>query len=161
MLLSARVDKKPGEFKDKDNYAGNTKFVEMSLVKGTLIKGFEFYHILKSSFAKAVYMMFMVSEVHPFLDGNGKVARTMMNSELVSGGESKIIIPNVYRDDYIGALRKLTRQTDTSAYIRMMERAHEFSENIYGDDLNEMQQYLESCNAFLEHTDGKLKILRR
>jgi len=28
-------------------------------------------------------MMFLVSEVHPFLDGNGRIARVMMNAELI------------------------------------------------------------------------------
>ena len=64
--------------------------------------------------------MFLVSEVHPFLDGNGRIARVMMNAELVKQGQTKIIIPTVYRDDYIGAIRKLTRQEDPKAYIKML-----------------------------------------
>ena len=100
--------------------------------------------------------------MHPFLDGNGRIARIMMNAELVAGGESKIIIPTVYRDDYLGALRRLTRRSDPLTYIRMMERAHEFSENVYGDDRNAMEAYLKSCNAFMEDTEGKiLKIVPR
>ena len=71
----------------------------------------------------ALYMMFLVSEVHPFDDGNGRIARIMMNAELVRGGSSKIIIPTVYRDDYMLALRRLTRQRDASVFVRMMERA--------------------------------------
>lgn len=161
ILLSARKDKNPGEFKDRDNYAGSTKFVETALVKGSLLQGFNFYQALKAPFARAIYMMFLISEVHPFLDGNGRIARAMMNAELTKEGESKIIIPNVYRDDYIGALRKLTRQSDPDPYIRMMERAHQFSANVFGEDLEVMQVYLESCNAFLEHTEGKLKIINR
>lgn len=42
-------------------------------------------------FAKAVYMTFLVSEVHPFLDGHGRIARVMMNAELSAKGLSKII----------------------------------------------------------------------
>lgn len=54
--------------------------------------------------ARAIYMMFLVTEVHPFDDGNGRIARIMMNAELVNGGSSKIIIPTVYREDYMLAL---------------------------------------------------------
>ncbi len=161
ILLSARTDKNPGQFKDRNNYAGNTKFVDVSLVRGTLIQGFNFYQALTSPFARSIFLMFMISEVHPFLDGNGRIARTMMNAELTKGYESKIIIPNVYRDNYMGALRKLTRQSDPDPYIRMMERAHQFSGNVYDEDIDNMQTFLESCNAFLEHTDGKLKIIGR
>ena len=83
LLLEARKSKMPGVFKDKNNRAGETFFVDFELVKGTLIKGFDFYKALKDPFAKAAYIMFMVSEIHPFLDGNGRIARVMMNAELV------------------------------------------------------------------------------
>ena len=54
--------------------------------------------------------MFTISEIHPFLDGNGRMARVMMNAELVKEDQAKILIPTVYRDDFILALRKMTRQ---------------------------------------------------
>ncbi len=158
ILLSSREEKNPGQFKDKNNFAGSTSFVDFNLVKGTLIQSFDLYKALEQPFAKAAFIMFILSEVHPFLDGNGRLARVMMNAELVKAGQSKIIIPTVFRDDYMGALRKLTRQSETGPYIRMLQKAQEFSENIFGDDMNEMRDYLEKCNAFLEHTEGRLKI---
>ena len=160
-LLSARQNKNPGQFKDKNNRAGNTHFVDLHLVRGTLTKGFEFSTGLTHPFAKAIYMMFLISEVHPFLDGNGRIARVMMNAELVKGKQSKIIIPTVYRDDYMGALKKLTKQSDAKTFIRMMERAREFSKNIYDEDMNQMEKYLEDCETFMEHNEGKLKIIPR
>lgn len=158
VLMSARLSKKPGQFKDKNNRAGETYFVDRELVKGTLVKGFDFYQALTHPFARAVYIMFLVSEVHPFLDGNGRIARVMMNAELVKQQQTKIIIPTVYRDDYVGALRKLTRQGDPSAYIRMMQHAHDFSATIVGDDMNAMEKHLEASNAFKEHDKAKLKM---
>ncbi len=160
VLLSARVSKKPGEFKDKNNRAGDTHFVDHSLVKGTLIKGFDFYLALTDPFSKAAYMMFLVSEVHPFLDGNGRIARVMMNAELVNQGQSKIIIPTVYRDDYMLALRRLTRQQDPSPYVSMLLKAHVFSSTITGDDMDVMEKHLETSNAFKEHEKAKLKIIQ-
>lgn len=159
VLLTARTSMKPGQFKDKNNRASETHFVEHTLVKGTLTKGFDYYQALTHPFAKAIYLMFLVSEVHPFLDGNGRIARVMMNAELVKNSQTKIIIPTVYRDDYVGALRLLTRQNDPSAYIRMMQRAMEFSTTIIGDDMNTMEKHLEASNAFKEHTTAMLKII--
>lgn len=156
ILLQSRVSKKPGEFKDKNNRAGNTEFVDKQLVVGTLKKGFEWYSLLQEPFAKAVYMMFLVSEVHPFLDGNGRIARVMMNAELSAKGLSKIIIPTVYREDYMGALRKLTRQRVAHAYVRMLLRAYEFSLNLHGESINEMEKYLIESDAFKEPKEGKL-----
>ncbi|MBI2285144.1 MAG: Fic family protein [Bacteroidetes bacterium] len=156
ILLSARTDKNPGQFKHINNRAGDTEFVDWQLVMGTLKKGFDWYSLLQHPFAKAIYMMFLVSEVHPFLDGNGRVARVMLNAELSCMKLSKIIIPTVYREDYVGALRRLTRQNDPDPYIRMMLRAYEFSSTIYGEDNYEMEKYLNSCDAFKEPKHGKL-----
>ena len=161
VLMNARTSKKPGQFKDKNNRAGDTHFVDHTLVKGTLIKGFDFYQALANPFSKAAYMMFLISEVHPFLDGNGRTARVMMNAELVKQGQSKIIIPTVYRDDYMMALRQLTRQQDPSPYARMLLKAHVFSSTITGEDMNIMEKHLEASNAFKEYDKTKLKIIQR
>jgi len=161
ILLSARPDKNPGLFKDKNNFAGNTSFVDFNLVKGTLMQCYDFYKALEHPFSKAAYIMFIISEVHPFIDGNGRIARIMMNAEFVSKGHSRIIVPTVFRDDYLGTLRKLTRHGNCTSFIKMLQRAHEFSENIFGDNYDEMHEYLTQCNAFSENTEAKLKIISR
>ncbi len=161
ILLRSRISKKPGEFKDKNNRAGSTEFVDKDLVVGTLKKGYEWYSLLSHPFAKAAYMMFLVSEVHPFLDGNGRIARVMMNAELTAAGFSKIIIPTVYREDYMVALKKFTNQRTPDAYLRMLLRAWQFSANIYGEDRDEMEDYLNRCETFKEPKQGKLKIITR
>ncbi len=161
LLMAARPDKKPGQFKDRNNYAGQTAFVDYLLVRGTLIKGYDLYQALSHPFARAAYLMFLVAEVHPFLDGNGRIARIMMNAELVAAGQTKIIIPNVYREDYLGVLRKLTRKSEPLPYVQMLERAWEFSAQLQGDDFDATQAYLHACDAFLEPAEGKLKIMPR
>jgi len=150
----------PGQFKDKNNRAGETHFVDHTLVKGTLTKGFDYYQALSPPFAKAIFMMFLVSEVHPFLDGNGRIARVMMNAELAKEEQTKIIIPTVYRDEYVGALRKLTRQNDPAPYVSMMQRAWEFSATISGDNMDAIEKLLVASNAFKDSNSSKLKIIQ-
>lgn len=157
ILMAARPDRNPGMFKMQNNHAGDTHFVDCTLVRGTLRKGYELYQALEHPFAKALYMMFMISEVHPFNDGNGRISRIMMNSELVAADQSKIIIPTVFREDYLNALRRLTRKGDPSVVIRALSRVRQFSANITGDNFEVTRKYLESCNAF---KDGDGYILR-
>lgn len=157
ILMVARPDRNPGMFKMQNNHAGDTHFVDCTLVRGTLRKGYEFYQALEHPFAKALFMMFMISEVHPFNDGNGRVSRIMMNSELVAADQSKIIIPTVFREDYLNALRQLTRKGDPSVVIRALSRVRQFSARITGDNFDNTRKYLESCNAF---KDGDGYILR-
>lgn len=156
IIMGGRPDKLPGSFKDKNNRAGETFFVDHTLVKGTLIQSFDYYRNLEHPLAKAMYIMFVISEVHPFLDGNGRVARIMMNAELMHKGHSKIMIPTVYRDDYMGALRRLTRQRDTLPYTKMMSRIHNFSYSIYGEDIDAMESKLRQCNAFKNPDESRL-----
>ena len=48
ILLSGRLDLHPGQFKERNNRAGNTEFVDYKLVSGTLDVGFNYYAALTS-----------------------------------------------------------------------------------------------------------------
>ena len=126
------------------------------LVTGTLHKGFELYRALEDPLAKSMFMMFLIAEVHPFTDGNGRIARIMMNAELVYGHRCRIIIPTVYREDYLLALRALTRQGNTDPYIRMLNRAQEFTSQVDFNDYEAALTTSRQANAFLDPSEGKL-----
>jgi Fic family protein len=111
----------------KPNRAGDTVFVLPEYVIGTLKKGHELYANLDRGLARAIFIMFLVSDVHPFADGNGRIARVMMNAELVAEGASTIIIPTVYRDDYLQALRALTRRHRPKPLVDALSKAASFS----------------------------------
>lgn len=100
-----RPDKRPGQWKEKPNQAENVMFAAPETVNGTLAQGLERYLDLSAGFARAVFMHFVITQVQPFDDGNGRLARLFLSVELVSVEESKIVIPNVKRDDYINGLR--------------------------------------------------------
>lgn len=161
ILLEWRPDCNPGVFKTKRNRAGNTEFVSPELVEGTLKYGFKLYRNLREPFAKAIFMMLLCSEVHPFSDGNGRVSRVMMNAELVSSGQIRIIVPTVYREDYLLALRRLSRSSDPLPYISVMERLQRFSANLWGEDFYELDAYLKSCNAYEKPEEAKLRFIDR
>ena len=158
-LLSSRIEKHPGEFKSKNNQAGNTLFVDYKLVRGTLIRGFEYYKALTTAFTRAAYMMFLVSEVHPFEDGNGRIARVMMNAELVRGDLCKIIIPTVFREDYLITLKKLTNDKAPFPYSTMLTMAHAFSALLHFENYEELYSYLREHNAFYEPDEGRHLII--
>lgn len=157
LLLAGRPDLNPGHLKEKNNRAGNTIFVDAERVVGTLDAGFRYYAALTSPLAKAIYMMFLISEVHPFYDGNGRIARVMMNAELFRAGEAKIIVPNVYREDYLLSLRQLSRNGEPQAFIKVMETLHHFSSTLYGRTFQQMTDYLYFCNAFASPEEKHLR----
>jgi len=71
--------------------------------------------------------MFMVTEIHPFADGNGRTARLMMNAELSAAGEWRIIIPTVYRNNYLVALKALSQSNIPEPLIRMLDFAWQWA----------------------------------
>ena len=149
-LLRERPDKRPGQWKERANQAGNTNFVEPELVRGTLHQGFACYTALEHPLARAAMMMFIVSEVHPFDDGNGRLARIMANAELVCGGLSRLIITTSYRQDYLRALRRLSRQRDPGLYLRMVDRAQAFTAELRPDSYELLKVQLTRFQAFEE-----------
>jgi|SRR5690606_5838036 len=100
-------------------------------------------------------MMFLVSEVHPFDDGNGRVARIMMNSELVAAGEQRIVIPTAYRENYLMGLRALSRNTQPEAQIRVLDFAQRYTLAIEWGDLQRTRRLLERTNAFLTSDEAE------
>jgi len=157
-IMEARPDKNPGSFKSRANQAGNTVFVAPDLVNGTLEKGFELLEALAEPFQRAVFMTILVSEVHPFVDGNGRMARIMMNAELVAGKQERIIIPTAYRTDYLGALKAFSHNAITTPLIRMLDYAQRYTHAIDWRTLKGAHAMLEQTQAFSEGEDAKLKV---
>ena len=109
-------------------------------------------------FGRAAFVMFLVAEVHPFDDGNGRVARLFMNAEMAAAGETRIIVPTVFRDDYLLALRALSRQTRPGPFVAMLDRAQRFASELDFRVLPQVVEVLTACNAFLEAGEGTLRL---
>ena len=93
--------------------------------------------------------MFLISEAHPFTDGNGRVGRILMNAALSAAGEQRIVIPIVYRDDYLQSLRALSRNGNPQPLIRILDFAQEYAAAIDWSDLRVAERMLEQTNAFV------------
>jgi fido (protein-threonine AMPylation protein) len=161
-IMAGRPEEHPGHFKTVPNRAGNTQFVAPSRVRGTLRRGFERYVALRSGFPRALFAMFLVSEVHPFSDGNGRVARALANAELSAAGQQRLTIPIVYRDDYLQALRAMSRLESPRALIRMLDRSQEWAAGVDWSSLASAEADLGRTNALLtpEEADERGVILR-
>jgi len=153
-IMEGRPDKGPGKFKTDPNRAGGTLFVTPELVQGTLNMGFEIYRGLPSPLHRAIFMMSLIAEVHPFADGNGRVARVMMNAELVAAGETRIIVPTVFRNNYVAALKALSHNRITGAIVRTLDFAQRYTAAVDFADLDRARLVLDRTNAFLDPNEA-------
>lgn len=159
-FMQMRPDKQPGLFKTLDNRAGETLFVAPDLVLGTLERGFELYRGIEPPLHRAIFMMFLVSEVHPFVDGNGRAARIMMNAELVAEEEQRIIIPTIYRGNYLSALKALSRSGKSTPLIHVLDFAQRYARSIRWEDFDLARADLQATNAFLDSSEAEDKGVR-
>ncbi|MFH1540698.1 MAG: Fic family protein [Elusimicrobiota bacterium] len=50
--------------------------------------------------------------IHPFIDGNGRTARLLMNLSLLQNGYEIIVIPPILRSDYLNSLQQCDKCND-------------------------------------------------
>ena len=146
--MRERPEAGPGEFKVKANRAGNTEFVDPRLVRGTLMEGSKLLPTVPAGTARALLAMFLVAEVHPFTDGNGRLARLVMNAELSVVGSCRIIVPTLFREEYLDCLRLLTRHGEASPMLAAMQKIHQWTAAFDYEDLDQVITHMARCNAF-------------
>ncbi len=59
-------------------------------------------------------------DIHPFIDGNGRTARLLMNFILVNAGYGVVSIPPILRNDYINALSASRRLNDMEPFFKLI-----------------------------------------
>lgn len=95
-------------------------------------------------------MMFVVSECHPFDDGNGRLARILTNAELVARGQQRMIIPTAFRNNYLSALAGATNGNGLDALVSVMDFAQRWVAAIDWSDWDRCMADLHLSNAFEE-----------
>lgn len=159
-VMGGRPEQRPGRSKSSRNQAGSYVFVDPDLVEGTLARGFSLIERLPPGFPRAAFMLFLVSEVHPFEDGNGRVARVLMNAELSSAGQARILIPIVWRNEYMTALRALSRDRRADLYVRTLAYAWRWTAAMPWHNRGAVEGRMIGTNALVDSTDAEREGLR-
>jgi hypothetical protein len=104
--------------------------VEPERVHPTLLRGYELYRTLGEPLQRAAFLLCLVTEVHPFPDGTGVVARATMNAELIASGERRILFAPAAEPPYMPALDHFRREGDPRPLFRLLEEAQERSSTL-------------------------------
>ncbi len=71
---------------------------------------------------RAVLGHFIFVYIHPYMDGNGRMARFILNAMLASGGYQWTIVPINEREDYMKALEKASVDGNISDFTQLIAR---------------------------------------
>lgn len=73
-----------------------------------------------NALVRALLGHFFFVYIHPYMDGNGRTARFVMNVQLISGGYPWVVIPVDRRDEYMQALEKASVEGDITNFLRFI-----------------------------------------
>ncbi len=83
----------------------------------------EFFQLLAEETnpaARAVLGHFFFVNIHPYMDGNGRMGRFLMNAMLASGGYPWTVIPVELRDDYMSALEEASTKQNVAPFAKLI-----------------------------------------
>ena len=82
-----------------------------------------FFEILKQEsepWVRVVLGHFVFVYIHPYMDGNGRIGRFLMNVMLAAGGYPWTVIPLEKRDEYMEALEKGSINQDITSFSNFL-----------------------------------------
>ncbi|MFN2626593.1 MAG: Fic family protein, partial [Mycobacteriales bacterium] len=156
VLMAARPERRPGAFKDRPNYAGGYRFVDPELIDGTLRQGFDVLSALVDPFARAVAMMLLVTECHPFDDGNGRIARLAANSELSAAGQVRFVIPTAFRNNYLAGLTAISNGAGRGeSLIAVLDFAQRWTAAVQWQTFEVADADITASNGYLDPAEAE------
>jgi len=69
---------------------------------------------------RAILGHFFFVYIHPYMDGNGRVARFLMNTQFISGGYNWTIVPVERKREYIDALEKASTGGNVAPFVEFI-----------------------------------------
>ena len=82
--------------------------------------------------------------IHPFDDGNGRMARLLMNTILIKHGYTLAVVPVEERGQYIGMLEQADKTEDLTEFIAYIAACCKYALNLHlkaahGEDIEDME----------------------
>jgi Fic/DOC family len=103
-------------------YIGQSKHVPLNreAVRDAMPVLFELLHQETEVSVRAVMGHFIFVFIHPYMDGNGRMGRFLMNVMLASGGYPWTVIPVQEREAYMQALEKASVNQDIQPFTQFL-----------------------------------------
>jgi len=122
-------------YRNNQVYIGHSKHTPINKegVRDVMPLLFELLAQEKEGSVRGVLGHFIFVYTHPYMDGNGRMGRFLMNAMLVSGGYPWTVIPVEYRKRYMDALEKASVEQDIRPFAEFI--AHLVNAGLKGEPI--------------------------
>ena len=119
-------------------YIGNSKHVPLNVdaMRDAMPTLFELLAEEPKASVRAVLGHFVFVFVHPYMDGNGRMGRFLMNVMLASGGYPWTVIPVEKRDEYMQTLEEASVGQNIEPFAKFL--GHLVNERMKGKNVAEL-----------------------
>jgi Fic family protein len=109
-------------YRNNQVYIGNSKHVPLNVdaMRDAMHALFELLEDEPEASVRAVLGHFVFVFIHPYMDGNGRMGRFLMNAMLASGGYPWTVIPVEKRDEYMQALEEASVRQNIYPFTKFM-----------------------------------------
>lgn len=109
-------------YRNNQVYIGNSKHVPLNkeAVRDAVPELFELLKEEENAAVRSVLGHFIFVYIHPYMDGNGRMGRFLMNVMLASGGYPWTVIPVEQRDKYMEALEAASVGQDIEPFAKFL-----------------------------------------
>jgi hypothetical protein len=111
-------------YRNNQVYIGQSKHIPINKdgVRDVMPLLFELLKAEKHPGVRAVLGHFIFVYIHPYMDGNGRIGRFLMNTMLASGGYPWTVIPAEERDNYMNALESASVDQDITSFAKFLAK---------------------------------------
>jgi len=168
-LIMMNIDvREKGQYRTSNVYIAQAEFipVDSMQVYGLML---DFYDYINKNPEKlnpvelAAMAHFKLAHIHPFVDGNGRMARLLMNLILMRAGFPIVVILSSDRKQYYARLR-LADKGDVKPFVEFVARSVDRSLGIYIRALkNGAEKYisLQEATKYCDYNQEYLSLLAR
>jgi len=137
-ILKGLDDTNAGRYRNVQvRISGSNVVLPNSFKVYQLMKEFAYYlQTEKASIEKAIIAHLQLVSIHPFIDGNGRTARLLMNLLLLKDGKPPLVIRPRDRKRYLQVIEKAQLTEDRTDYMSFMYKALERSFDTYIEMFN-------------------------
>lgn len=119
-IIGNNVIEDAGNYKKNENYLINSNGEEIVFTKPNLVNKrmlelkdkYENEWQKLTVFERAVYLHMAIINIHPFSDGNGRLARLLMNYELIKNNYPPVVINESQKISYYSIIEEINTNTD-------------------------------------------------